>query len=94
MSREFRPNSTALRHDSSSLTVFVKLSSLCQDYEECFLRMTTLPGFQNVASRMVAGRYAYDRRERLCLEDDSEKCTQTLEVVLRGACNLNFITMW
>lgn len=64
------------------------------DYKSCFLEMTASRTFQNVASKMVSGHYAYDGKAHLCLEEDhSNTCTQTLGAVLRGACNLNFITM-
>lgn len=72
---------------------FCILNELSQDYEECFLEMTNLPRYQNVASRMFAGHYAYDGDVRLCLREDSEDCDETLESVLAGTCNLNFIIM-
>ena len=49
--------------------------------------------YQNVASRMFTGHYAYDSGVRLCLEEDSEDCDESLASVLVGTCNLNFIIM-
>lgn len=51
------------------------------------------PIFQNVASRMFSGNSAYDGDVRLCLHEGPE-CDVTLPLVVRGACSLNFITMW
>lgn len=75
-------------------TLIAQFSPSRQDYEQCFLEMTQTPKFQNVASKMISGHYAYDAKKRLCLQDDQEECSETLESVLHGACDLNFITMW
>lgn len=55
--------------------------------------MVHTPIFQNVASRMFSGNSAYDGDVRLCLNEGPE-CDVTLPLVVRGACSLNFITMW
>eukprot|EP00904_Undaria_pinnatifida_P002324 jgi/Undpi1/12092/HiC_scaffold_4.g01790.m1 len=61
------------------------------DYEECFAEMTNLPRYQNIASRMFAGHDVYDGDVRVCLQEDSEDCAETLATVVAGACNLNII---
>lgn len=67
--------------------------TLPQDYEECFLEMTRLSRFQNIASRMFSGHHPYDDDVRVCMEEGSEDCAETLESVLARACNINFILM-
>lgn len=64
-----------------------------QNYEECFLEMARDRTFQNVASKMLTGHYAYDDTH-FCVDQGTEACAENMESVLRGACNLNFITMW
>ena len=66
--------------------------SFLQEYEECFSEMTTLPRYQNVASRMFSGHDAYDGDIRVCMREDSgEICEEYLESVVAGACNVNVI---
>lgn len=70
----------------------------CQDYEECFNKMSYTPAYQNVMSRMVTGYYAYHGDTHICLEKDNGtanggECSEDLESVIRGACNLNFVAI-
>ncbi|CAM9727702.1 unnamed protein product [Ectocarpus sp. 12 AP-2014] len=67
------------------------------DYESCFEEMTNTTKFQNVAARMVSGHDAYDSI-KLCMNKDQDvggegACAEDLESVIKGACNLNFVTM-
>ncbi|CAN0111765.1 unnamed protein product [Ectocarpus sp. 4 AP-2014] len=68
------------------------------DYEICFEEMTNTTKFQNVAARMVSGHDAYDNSIKLCMKKDQHvgkeaACVEDLESVVKGACNLNFVTM-
>ncbi|CAM9422857.1 unnamed protein product [Ectocarpus fasciculatus] len=68
------------------------------DYESCFEEMTNNPKFQNIVARMVSGHDAYEGDIKLCMEKDhggggEAVCAEDLESVIRGACNLNFVTM-
>ena len=40
---------------------------------------------------MFAGHDVYDGDVRVCLQEDSEDCAETLATVVAGACNLNII---
>lgn len=61
------------------------------NYEECFLRMTEFKSHRNVMSKMVTGHYAYDGKN-ICVHEEDD-CDETLKSVIRGACNLNFVTI-
>ncbi|CAB1109616.1 unnamed protein product [Ectocarpus sp. CCAP 1310/34] len=68
------------------------------DYESCFEEMMNTTKFQNVAARMVSGHDAYDSSIKLCMNKDQDvggeaACAEDLESVMKGACNLNFVTM-
>ncbi|CAM9359759.1 unnamed protein product [Ectocarpus fasciculatus] len=70
------------------------------DYEDCFEKMINARKFQNIAARMVAGHDAYKGGIKLCMDKDEDvgvegeaPCVEDLESVIRGACNLNFVTM-
>lgn len=54
--------------------------------------MLRRPTYQNVASRMFAGYYAYDERYPMCIES-MKGCSADLHTVLTTACDLNFITL-
>lgn len=66
--------------------------------------MTETVEFQNVASRMIGGEYAYDKSAKVCLDKADDNggsgreariaCEVELEDVIRGACHLNFVSMW
>ena len=72
-----------------------------QDYEKCFTEMVNDSTFQNVAARMLTGYYAYNGSAKLCMDkghsrkaEGGDDCAADLEDVIKGACNLNFVSMW
>lgn len=81
------------RLDSTRLIDFGQLSGFWQDYRGCFQKMTAMSRYQNIASRMFAGHEVYDAEVKMCLEDDSEGCSDSLASALAGTCNVNFIIL-
>lgn len=74
-----------------------------QDYKNCFKEMVYNPKFQNVASRMLSGKSAYDGTTRLCLDQQAkgggsdvvheEVCRNDMRFIISSACSLNFVTL-
>lgn len=57
--------------------------------------MANSPRFQNVAARMLSGHNAYDANALVCLAyDETGGCVADMAAVVKGACSLNFLTMW
>lgn len=61
--------------------------------------MSQTHAYQNIMSRMVTGHYAYDGSTNVCLDKNhdaanGDECSEDLESVIGGACNLNFVAMW
>ncbi|CAM9825520.1 unnamed protein product [Ascophyllum nodosum] len=75
------------------------------DYESCFQEMIDSPRFQNVASKMLCGRNAYDDSTRMCSKRDvpsslpafdsfpADSCREDMTAVIGSACHLNFVTI-
>lgn len=54
--------------------------------------MVNAPRFQNVASRMLVGHYAYDGKHKICMKP-GRGCAANLRTVIRSACDMNFIAV-
>lgn len=75
-----------------------------QDYESCFQEMIDSPRHQNVASKMLCGHHAYNGNTKVCSRrrigdsapDDGGPlvCQEDTAGVIKGACRLNFVTIW
>lgn len=62
------------------------------NYKVCFRAMVNSPRYQNVASRMLVGHYAYDGKKKICMTP-GRGCVANLRTVIRSACDLNFIAL-